>query len=237
MAGKRKRYRVRPSSSAEIEVALVKGKGTLLRGKVENLSQGGMGIFFDEDRAPSCALKDTVQLRISSPHLREPLFVAAVVSSCDQAKGGRVYGVEFVDWLGLLKQLPPPLDCVFNKRGDWRVEADQERPVEVMVEAPPLQIRALLHDLSPTGISIQVATRLGISFKSRRKVNVSFYLPYCYEKLSFSGEVVHGSLNGPGIRYGIAFSAERTYGFKRNKNLLQHYIHGRRRQAAGLPVE
>jgi hypothetical protein len=232
MPNKRKRYRVRPESTDDLTLAVARTGKSSIAGRIADLSIEGVALFFDQRHDPVFALRDIVNLELSSKHLPEPLVVPSMVRHRSEVERGRLYGFEFVDWLGLLGKLPAALTGLFNQRGNYRVQPDPQNPVDVMIEGTllPSPIQATLRDLSVAGISVQAAYTIENLLMKVELVQVSFELPFSPERLSFWGNIIHRDLIGQGICYGILFDDKRTPRFKKKQEVLIKYVSDRRQQ-------
>jgi c-di-GMP-binding flagellar brake protein YcgR len=238
MGNKRRQYRVRSSRTNDLRVRFaLPGSNKVISGSVVDVSAGGMGVFFRQKDAPDLALKQTLLVEIDSREFSQPLLVPIMVRRCDMAIGGRTYGLEFIDWIGLLASLPPRLRKLFNRRDDFRVEPDPEKPVEVSIEGLPIKVTATLRDCSPKGLSVCLPSNMETVLLTERQMKVSFRPPKSVFKVTFFGTILHRYLAEEGICYGIFFDPRRTEEFNKNQNLLIKYINERRREVLGLPLQ
>jgi hypothetical protein len=232
MTNKRRRYRVRPASREELTISAARPGKEPIPGRIVDVSLGGVGVFFDQWRGATFALKEQVSLELTSASLAKPLLVPGLVRRRAAVQGGQLYGFEFVNWVGLLAQLPRPLAKLFNQRGDLRVKPDPASAIAVLVEKeyPRIKMEATLRDISSNGISVSAPYTVENLLLSERSIKVTFFLPTPLAKLVFWGSVLHRSLGGRGISYGILFDKEKTPQFQKKQGLVVEYINERRRQ-------
>lgn len=232
MENQRRQYRSSPESSELFAVAVVRSLSILVPGQVVDLSVGGISVFFEHGCDPIFALKDTVQLRLTSPHLKEPLSEPCLVRYRAETRQGRFYGLEFLDWLGLLARLPTKLAGHFNQRGHYRVEPDPNQPVPVRLQADARSapVSARLRDLSVTGISCLAASEAERTLADAFQVKVSLRLPDSPEVLDFHGNIIRRDLVPTGVCYAVFFDAKLTARFEKKASLLEMYVNERRKQ-------
>jgi hypothetical protein len=222
----------------------VETKGTLhkslpLAGRIVDLSIGGIGAFFEAGRDPELRFKETTCLRLASPRLEGDLLVPARVVRREETDGGRTYGFQILDWLGLLARLPSDMAGLFNRRGTKRVRTYPQRviPVRVRVELPLAEFTAVLCDFSPEGVSLRAGPEALAALDGVRRVSFSFRIPGDRRHLSFSGSVRHRRLTDEGMSFGVGFDAASTPDFSEKQGILAGYAEKLRLGAFVLRVE
>lgn len=234
MAEKRRQYRT--PGQGELEIEVIRDGSTKFSGKVVDISAQGVSLSFSAEEEPNIELREIVLLKVTSTFLEKSIVVPSMVIRREELEEGWTYGIEFIDWLGLLAQLPPALAEMFNRRGDYRVEPIPEDPIQVTLEALPLRVNAWLRDISIVGLSAFIPSNLETVFRKVRKAQVSFNLPRLGKKLKFQGRILHRHLTESGVCYGIVFVEETTRAFQENQQLLAQYIQARKKEILGLPV-
>ena len=158
------------------------------------------------------------------------------MSSTSEAEGKRTYGLEFIDWLGLLSRLPPALREIFNQRGDHRVEPDPGHPVESTVHVPGrdagIQVEVL--DISSMGVSFVIDREAEAALQNPETLELSIRLPAGTETLDFKATVLEWNVVPEGARCRAFFLEEATDGFEERQELLAAYVAARRRELLGL---
>jgi len=234
VAEKRRQYRI--PGQGELEIEVLKDGSAQFPGTVVDISAQGVSLGFSVEEDPNTELREIVLLKITSTYLEKSIVVPSMIIRREELEDGRVYGIEFIDWLGLLAQLPIALAEMFNRRGDYRVEPNPEDPIQVTLEALPLRVNAWLRDISVVGLSAIIPSNLETVFRKVRKALVSFNLPHLGKKLKFQGRILHRNLTERGVCYGIVFRGEKTRAFQENQQLLAQYIQERKKEILGLPV-
>lgn len=221
----RQRYRAAPESPDQLSAAAVDGQGRKIPGQIVDLSAGGIGLCFAQKLDPDLKVGDTIYLHLRSDQLQEPVVALAQVCRGSTFDWGHNYGFKFVDWMGLLSQIPPTLAPLFNQRSEWRVKLDPQHVV-VSVEGPVTSpkkfgpVKGILRDVSPTGLSFRVKPEAEEMMSSSPLVHVSFALPGSAEVLAFWARVLHCETCDDGIWYGAIFDQEATARFARKQKKL-----------------
>ncbi|MCZ6792092.1 MAG: PilZ domain-containing protein [Planctomycetota bacterium] len=136
MGDDRRQYRHYPDYKGQLSVVVVVAQERRAPQRIFNLSVGGMGVFFEHEHDPVYGLGSTVYVHMESPYLEGTLIAPCLVGHRMEMEGGRVYGFTFVDWIGLLSQIPRELAALFNQRGECRVEPLPDEPISITVEVP-----------------------------------------------------------------------------------------------------
>jgi len=230
MANKRKQYRVKPEPQDLTVCVTLSPSAPSLEGRIVDLSACGIKVLFAYRCDPSYRLKEVVNLKFISPHLPAPLITPGLVRFRGEGRTGRIYGFEFLDWLGLLTSLPPLLAEMFNQRGDFRVAPDPEEPIPINLENLPLARSAVLRDISSNGLSFLVPSNMETVLREVKTLDISFSLPPSPHRLYFRCQILREQLSEEGVTYGVCFDAKRTEGFHEKQNLVIQYIQRRQRQ-------
>jgi len=235
MSTRRRQYRTRPASGL-LRVHIGSGLERSSRCAVDDVSIGGIRLSFPASSAPAYSLRDVVPIEIRSEVLAEPLLVPCLVSSSSEADGRRAYGLEFIDWLGLLARLPPALRELFNQRHDHRVEPHPEHPVESTIQVPGKDARIPIEvmDISSMGISFVIDREAEAALRNPETLELSIRLPAGAETLDFKAKVLQWEVVPEGARCRVCFLEEATDGFEERKDLLAAYVTARRREHLGL---
>ena len=222
----RQRYRASPESPEQLSVTAIDSRGRRLPAQIVDLSAGGIGLFFARQIDPDLSIGDTIYLHISSPQLPRKLVALAQVCRGATFDWGHNYGFKFVDWIGLLSQIPPGLAPLFNQRSEWRVKLEPKHVVAVAIEGPAASaktyglVKGVLRDISPMGLSFRVKPDAEGVLSSSPLVHVSFVLPGSTEVLSFWARILHRETGGHSLCYGAMFDREATARFEEKQEKL-----------------
>jgi PilZ domain len=233
MTQKRRQYRVKKVSADDLIASLARAGASPVPAQIVDISSGGISVFVKRVCDPGLPDREAVHLRLSSPHMKVPLSAPAIVRRSEESAEGRVYGLEFLDWLGLLSRIPPALARLFNKRGDSRVEPDSGDRIDVAVESKslPFQIGGKLRDLSSTGLSFSAADDVEKFLSKIDRVKVSFSLPGRVEVIAFWGDILHRNTSDGSIHYGICFDQKLTRQFKKKQDQISAFLEEQRQKA------
>ena len=198
-----------------------------------------MSVLFKHPFDPIRELGQTLFLHMTSEFFPEPLDVACWVQHRDEVEGGRLYGLEFVDPIGLLSRLPSTLYALFNQRDVVRIEPDPEHPIEVTIDGIGIdfQVTGFLRDLSTDGLSFRTLPLAEVVLSKVKWVKVTFRLPDSSEELTFSVRIRHRGLIGDSICYGTWFDDERTEEIETKQEILKEYITDHRQEAIDSLVQ
>lgn len=222
----RQRYRASPDSPEQLSVAAVDRAGRKVPAQVVDLSAGGIGLCFPTQADPNLQIGETVYLHLASSQLQRPLVALAQVCRGSTFDWGHNYGFKFVDWIGLLSQIPHALAPLFNQRSEWRVNMEAQGAIAVAIEVPPTAskkfgpVRGVLRDVSPMGLSFRVEPDAEEAISSSPLVHVSFALPGNREVLSFWARILHRETGEHSLCYGAMFDREATARFDQKQDAL-----------------
>lgn len=224
-----------PSDSwAGLSVVAIDLAGRKSPGLSADPSPGELSLFFGRRTAPGYRPGEIVYLCMRSPCLSRPLVAASWVRRAEATDWGRMYTFKFVDWPGLLSQIPRELAGLFSQRSDRRVFLDSHRPVELTIDGlPPVsweQVFAgqmgMLLDLSPRGLSFRVDPDVGHQLLECKSVQVSFTLPETAEELSFWVQILSCVADSESIYCGALFDEARTEDFHEKQKKLVSVLQG-----------
>jgi len=223
---RRKQYRIISRDDTEFSVQVLHPTEGRLPGHVADLSIGGMAVLFDGSLDPVYRVGEKVDLEITCPSLEAPLVLPALVHHRIDGQEGRRYGFKFDDWSRVRSVLPAQLVASFNRRGDWRFEADPENPVAVKVEGEgkSFTLKAFLRDLSSGGLSFRAAPFAEMALAKSPKILVSFHLPGTGELLTFRAVICHRELTSDSICYGVRFHEEETEDFEEKQKSIVTFM-------------
>ena len=222
----RERYRACLESPEQLSVTATDQRGRRLPAQLLDLSAGGIGLSFPTECDPKLDVGDTIYLRLASPQLPKTLVALAQVSRDSLFDWGHCYGFKFVDWIGLLSQIPPDLAPLFNRRGQLRVTFGSKHMIRVAIEGPAKStetfrpVQGVLRDVSATGLSFRVHPDAEEGMSACPFVHVSFLLPGNTKVLSFWVRILHRDADEDGLIYGAMFDQQATTGFDQKQEKL-----------------
>lgn len=225
MTEKRGRYR---TSTDLLSITVVDPQGRMIRGRVFDLSAGGIAIFIHRKQDPTYQAGNVVRLDMRSPLLRETVTTQAKIRRIEECESGRLYGFEFLDWGKLLSQLPVELSSLFNRRRQHRLRFDPDQPVAVTVEGLSAGswdqvfggVTGVLRDISPRGLCFRVDPEQGRKLRSDQFVEVLFTLRGSTERFAIWAQVCHCVSRSGGVYCGVRFDPERTERFLEKRNRM-----------------
>lgn len=203
-------------------------EGRKIPGHVFDLSAGGMGLFFERRVDPGWEAGNVLWLCLKSPLLTKPLVTPAQIRRTEECDLGRLLGFRFLDWMGLLSQIPTELANLFNRRREHRLRFDPLRPIPVTVEGLPAAswdqvfggLKGVLLDISLGGLSFRVDLDIGSQVEPRQVAEVSFALDGSTELFKLWVEIQRCASGPDGIFCGALFDADRTEDFPEKREKL-----------------
>ena len=226
MADERHQYRAQPEVS-DLTLTVGTASGNRMPAQILDVSAGGIGLLFEEGADPGIAAGEVMYLHITYPYMREEIVAPGLVRHCHEEEGRLAYGIEFVDWLGLLSQLPVELAPLFNQRADPRIAPEPGHPIEVEVRgtnpwSPP--IRGLLRDLSVRGLAVYLSADSSNELEEGSEVEVSLTLPGSTDPVEFGANVRHCENFGDRLCMGVFFEEARTGDFDEMQLQVARYL-------------
>ena len=237
----RQRYRAFLDSPEQLSVTATDVQGRKLPAQLVDLSAGGIGLFFPTELDPKLDVGDTTYLHLAAPQLPRHLVALAQVSRGSTFDWGHTYGFKFVDWIGLLSQIPPDLAPLFNRRGQWRVTFEPKHVIRVAIEGPAAAakdlrpVQGVLRDVSATGLSFRVRPDVEEAMSSFPLVHVSFVLPESSQVLSFWVRILHRDADENSVVYGAMFDQQATARFGEMQEKLLNSLQQMRAEKAAEP--
>ena len=224
--GRRAQYRVSIGDVADLHVALLRPDGSLVTGRLLDVSAAGAGVSFLGPKFPSLAVGQEADLVFSSEKLAAPLTVSAVVQHRTEEQSARRYGFRFLEAQALDAILPPVMRELFNRRRTVRVVPDPRRPVAVELrtepEAAPWEVELI--NISETGVAISLPADLDAKLADTTAVLVTLYLPGHRRPVSLMGDIRYRRLVLDRIHYGVNFDPEASRDFARKQAMITKYV-------------
>ena len=225
----RRQYRTTPQFKGHISVTVTKPEGREIPGRVVDLSITGMGVFIHNNASPKFAVSDMVYLRLESPYLDTPIFTTGRIRRQVPVEEGTNFGIELIDWLGLLPQLPEKLKALFNQRGEQRLEIEADHKVSLEGLSESFRAEGTLHDLSPFGLCFKVSLDTEGFYNPGQKLRVMFTLPDDPEddpesSLTFKAKILHSNWNEDSLYCGVVFTEEKSEVFQESQDKISRYI-------------
>jgi len=235
MEDERRYYRAIPLYEGQLSVDVVYDEDVTIPAHVIDVSIGGIGVFIDNEQDPGLETGQHVFLQMRSPCLEETLTTPGAVRRCTRTEGGVTYGFEFLDWMGLLSQLPQEVRVLFNQRSEFRVGVGPYRPIEVRGLTSPFRAEGILHDISPDGLCFHVPMGGEDVLSPGRLVQIEFRLPGISQSLAFVAQIRHSEWNRGRFYCGVYFNSERTEDFRKKQGRVAEYVIDTMRGARCLP--
>lgn len=220
----RRQYRTTPHFKGHISVTMTRPEGREIPGRVVDLSITGMGVFIHNNTNPKFRESDMVYLRLESPYLDNSIFTTGRIRRKVPVEDGTNFGIELIDWLGLLPQLPEKLKTLFNQRGDQRLEIDTDHKVCLEGLSDSLRAEGFLHDLSPFGLCFKVSLDTEGVYRPGQQLSISFTLPDDTETLTFRAKILHSNWNGDHLYCGVVFTDDKSEDFQERQDKVARHI-------------
>jgi hypothetical protein len=242
----------RRSGDSEVRILLSASQGDW-RGPVAPLDLTSRGARLLQDAAETvpAPVGGDVTLWLCDGQTGVELPIAArLVSRRDEADS-RILGVDFVDLRSVGGLLHPVLGRVMNRRTAFRVTPSADRtPILVTLAAPPeldlpLEVGVMI-DISTGGLAIDVPLSFEAGLGGFDGLECLFRLPGVESSVSASARIVHRTLRGHRVRYGVQFTAASSPTFVDTHDAILGYVIRRQRQMAeeyelangtGVPAE
>jgi c-di-GMP-binding flagellar brake protein YcgR len=153
-AEQRQTYRRSPGKNHALGVVMDSGGAYPFTGELIDLSAGGAGVHFGNERDPRLLEGDTAVLKFSSlVHAGEVRVDVKVVRAQGDDEEGYHYGFEFISSEQLFEQLDSFYFNYFNRRRNQRVRPALDRKFPMKVYWEGGNTDALANDLSIAGMS------------------------------------------------------------------------------------
>ncbi len=183
----RRQYRSAPNKSTGLEIEVVEGERQF-SARLVDTSIGGIRIWLAEAPVtPTYDTGDTITLRIYSHGKPIVTSEPGSIERAEHCEQGWLYGVKFVDWMGLIERLPAELLQHFNRRRTVRVKPEGEEEIQIYFEADEVAkvMYGHLCDLSADGVSFAVRPTDGAHLKRAKFILASFRIPNTESYISF----------------------------------------------------
>ncbi|MEQ1566916.1 MAG: PilZ domain-containing protein [Myxococcota bacterium] len=151
--------------------------------------------------------------------------------------GGRVVGLQWTDLRSVGGLLQPLFGRKFNRRGAFRVAPSRaESPLAVTLVAPP-ELRCpptacAIVDISTGGIGVDAPLSFETDLQGRDTVQCLFRLPTASNMVIAAGRLVHRTLRGENVRYGLMFLHTEEDEFRPVHEAILNYVIKRQRELA-----
>jgi hypothetical protein len=165
------------------------------------------------------------------------LPIAARLVSRREEGEERILGVDFVDLRSVGGLLHPVLGRVMNRRSAFRVTPSGDRPPILVTLASPPELdlpleMGVLIDISTGGLAVDVPLAYEAGLGGFDRLECLFRLPGIDTSLSASARIVHRTLRGQQVRYGVQFSAADSPTFEATHDRILDYVIRRQQQLA-----
>ena len=227
----RSQYRVQPLVSIPLQTRILLAN-ELSTGRVTDISARGVAVRLDhgiEGIQPG----QVAEVRFTAPLATRSLVTCGVVRHWIPEPMVRSLGIEFLDWLGLLRRVPRAWRRWFNERAHPRLRMSRDRTVDVKVAIPARgSTRGFLWDISPGGIAVLSNGRLP-KLPRGEEIALDFQLPGSWEPMRFTGILRATDLQGQLTCLRMLFDETLTSHFEAQQAAIERFIE--EQLAAQLP--
>lgn len=136
--------------------------------------------------------------------------------------------IQFTQLGDLYAQLDDALGRYFNRRSATRVKPELESNVRVKLSYGPHRLRGVAHDLSRTGVGVELPLVQAAVFRSGERVKVTLDVPGIAREFEGPGLVKHGYRNGPDVVLGVEFDLLADSPMRKRRAEYLAYVEGRR---------
>jgi c-di-GMP-binding flagellar brake protein YcgR len=235
---RRRHHRVRMDDSTTADIVLT-GASSSWRVDAElvDLSAGGASVRVHSDHMLQLTVGGTLTVWVADAASGIELPIGAKMVHRREDANGRVLGLQFTDLRTVGALLQPLFGQKFNRRGAFRVVPGRhEGPVNVTLYAPP-ELRqppsaCALVDLSTGGMAVDVPVAFETGLQGHEQLQLVFRLPTGSASLIADGRVVHRTLRGELVRFGIQFQHTDEADFRPVHDAILAYVIKRQRESA-----
>ncbi|MHC4415144.1 MAG: PilZ domain-containing protein [Planctomycetota bacterium] len=204
---RREQCRVPIGPDSALRVSFLAAGGSLLAGRLVDLSFGGAQVRFFAGDFPrhslAPAVGETVELGFPSALLNRPLVASARVTyRTDEDRFCRC-GFRFTDPGQFERRLWPMFRRLFNRRRAVRIALDPGWPAWITRDA--VRVEAPLVDISTAGVAVSVPPDVEAALASADRIRLCIPLSESGRRLELDGRVRSRRLAGGQIHYGIEF--------------------------------
>ena len=207
-------------SLCSIQDVLVQAEEATYSSRVVDLSHDSAVLQLNS--GADLGLAQLVELRLDGSPLVEPLTIPARVRSRTEQDDGPEFSFQYLDWLGLIEQLPPALRQSFSQRDSERNAFAETIAVELHTEKTPGAIQCTLRDLSSGGLSVYAKQESERILREVTDLQVTLQLPD--GSTPVRGCIRHRELGAEGLWYGIAFDRDATPNYFRILKRIELFL-------------
>ena len=226
-------YRVQAGGEgAQLWVALAAGPAELV---IDDISVRGCAFVVSPEQAEEIEDRSVLILRLLVGGEGMPqLFIRARARNrLSDGESVRI-GVEFLEPERLYAQLKEPQWLFFNRRGAFRVPPADKRGRALRAnfylpgKRKPKSI--VLHDLSSSGLGIDLRPEDDVEFPTQRSIRVTFVLPIDEREVELKVRFVHKTPVNGRRRIGFQIDMEATRDLEEQTETILRYVLERQRQ-------
>ncbi|MCA8948235.1 MAG: PilZ domain-containing protein [Planctomycetes bacterium] len=228
MGSRRAHYRTVPNRWDQLRLEVVTSGGTLAA-ELLDISGSGLRLTLVEEYDRPAELGDTLTVRVHSDDLRQPLEIAALVVHSEHVDRRWEFGLQFLDWMGVVASVPKSMATMFNLRADPRLVMDPSIPVEVLIRGfeSEFELRGVLCDVSRSGLSFSTQLLSKCVLNHIDHCIVEFTPPGQRRLYVFGSCIRYATLTGDSLRYGVWFDPTLTADFGLQQATLGAYVEER----------
>ncbi|MEZ4237806.1 MAG: PilZ domain-containing protein [Myxococcota bacterium] len=232
------KHHARRTGDGEVTIWLSATDGDW-RGQVAPLDLTSRGARLRQDPADPVPVPvgGEVTLWLCDGQTGVELPIAAQLVSRREEGDARILGVDFTDLRSVGGLLHPVLGRVMNRRTAFRVTPQADRPPigVTLAAAPELDLpleMGVLVDISTGGMAVDVPLAFEAGLGGYDRLETLFRLPGLDGSLSVSGRIVHRTLRGDRVRYGVQFTMAESPTFQDTHDAILNYVIRRQQQMA-----
>lgn len=180
-AERRRQYRI-PQSKKHPLSATLKYGGQTFQAEFVDVSVHGVGLKVTAERGDKLGLGEVVELTVMSLSHGKVTTPGKLVHKESDGASTRL-GFEFVNIGDLYSQLDSFYSRIFNRRRAVRVRPELDRKLTVMMRWSGNELKAMVTNVSETGVGIAVPVESGKKLEHVEKVAMELKLPGAAEPL------------------------------------------------------
>jgi len=216
---RRSAYRVRPISTDNLALALLRDNSRHVPDKIADVTCNGASVRFVKDTAPSVTKGEQIMLSIESPNLNSSATISATVVFAGDSTTERLIGLAFDTSDHLFDRVSENFFELFNRRVAYR-GVDQASADDLAAAVMPLESahnNQLLYpvkvrNISATGICLCVSTDPDNFMRERVNIRLALRFPGQRSPHEIVTQVCYRTVADEITYYGCHFDWQETAG-------------------------
>lgn len=195
-------------------------------GQVREVSSDGVRARFPRTSAPKLPLGIDVGLRFLGNQLKQPVACDARVLARRDEEHHRVYVFRLLRPEEIVPVLLPQIQGIYNRRGAVRIRPRGRVPIIARLRSESgLELRASLHDISASGMSMRVSPSEEALLACSAEVDVAVALPARPPlELHLRASIRERHFAGKLVHLGLAFQPEGSHNFFAQEQAILQYV-------------